>query len=201
MRANRVLWRQFTRGKGLIPMSATTVFIIRHGEKPGKNGNGGFDAEGEPDPASLIARGWQRAGAWAALFGGGTGGGDYPTPGVLYATKPTGKSQRPLQTITPLAERLHLSPHRDVEENDGEGLAARVAALTGVVLICWEHKNIVATVLPALLEAQKPPNAPIKWDGDRFDVVLRLDRAVPGSLWSFRQMFPRLLAGDSDIPL
>jgi hypothetical protein len=38
-------------------------------------------------------------------------------------------------------------------------------------------------------------------EGDRFDVVLRFDRAGPGAAWSFRQLFPRLLSGDSDVAL
>jgi hypothetical protein len=31
--------------------------------------------------------------------------------------------------------------------------------------------------------------------------VLRFDRAQSGAPWSFRQLFPRLLAGDLDVPL
>jgi hypothetical protein len=42
---------------------------------------------------------------------------------------------------------------------------------------------------------------PKKWDGARFDVVLRFDRSALGAPWSFRQLFPRLLSGDSDTPL
>jgi len=42
---------------------------------------------------------------------------------------------------------------------------------------------------------------PKTWDGRRFDVVLRFDRAAPDAPWTFRQLFPRLLSGDSDTPL
>lgn len=182
-------------------MSATTVLIIRHGEKPERGGAAGFDPDGQPDVRSLTARGWQRAGAWAALFGGHAPSSDYPTPGVIFAAQPTEDSRRPLQTISPLADRLHLEPRHTIEEGDGKELAVQVAALTGVVLICWEHKNIIETVMPALLKKQKPPGVPKKWRGRRFDVVLRLDRAIPDSPWTFRQMFPRLLAGDVDIPM
>jgi hypothetical protein len=42
---------------------------------------------------------------------------------------------------------------------------------------------------------------PSKWDGARFDVVLRFDRAFPGAPWSFRQLYPCLLSGDSAAPM
>jgi hypothetical protein len=42
---------------------------------------------------------------------------------------------------------------------------------------------------------------PRKSDATRFDVVLRFDRAESGAAWSFRQLFPRLLPGDSDTPM
>ena len=48
---------------------------------------------------------------------------------------------------------------------------------------------------------QTLPGIPATWPSDRYDVVLRLDRATAGAPWSFRQLFPRLLAGDSDTSL
>jgi hypothetical protein len=52
-----------------------------------------------------------------------------------------------------------------------------------------------------LLGKQVIPTLPKKWSGSRFDVVLRFERAQPGAPWSFRQMFPMLLSGDSDVPM
>ena len=50
--------------------------------------------------------------------------------------------------------------------------------LSGVVLVCWEHKALVKDILPLLpLEGNSPP-VPTKWNDDRFDVVLRFDRAA-----------------------
>jgi Mechanosensitive ion channel len=37
---------------------------------------------------SLVIRGWQRAGSWAALFGTGMGGAEYPKPSAIYAADP-----------------------------------------------------------------------------------------------------------------
>ena len=74
-------------------MSALTILIIRHAEKPGKSWPGpGLTAEGADDKKSLVVRGWQRAGSWSALFGAGLGGGDFPQPAVIYAANPTAQA-------------------------------------------------------------------------------------------------------------
>jgi hypothetical protein len=49
--------------------------------------------------------------------------------------------------------------------------------------------------------AQPGVHLPTKWKGTRFDVVLRFDRSHDGAAWSFKQMFPMLMSGDSDVPL
>lgn len=62
-------------------MLALTLLIVRHAEKPNKNEpepHPGLTIEGAEDSKSLVVRGWQRASAWAALFGTGLGGDDYP---------------------------------------------------------------------------------------------------------------------------
>jgi broad specificity phosphatase PhoE len=191
-----------------MPMSALTVLIIRHAEKPESGSpEPGLGLDGSPDPRSLNLRGWQRAGAWAALFGTGRGGPDYPGPAVIYACDPgddatdAQPSRRPWQTIVPLAERLGLLPQIQWARDEEPQLAADVASLSGTVLICWEHRRIAEALLPALLGNQRVEGAPSAWDKHRFDVVLRLDRPAPEAAWSFRQLFPLLLAGDQNLPL
>jgi hypothetical protein len=192
-------------------MSALTVLIIRHGEKPDRETNAppwGVDVDGAEHRHSLIVRGWQRAGAWAALFGSGRGGNDYPKPAIVYAAKPVGKQdqeadddagragRRPLETITPLADRLKQAANVDWTVGEEAQLVENVVKQTGIVLICWEHRRIWKAIVPILLDGQRPVGLPDKWDDARFDVVWRFDRTAPDAAWSFRLLEPALLAGD-----
>jgi hypothetical protein len=188
-------------------VSTLTILIIRHAEKPNGAWPGtGSLPDGSQDAQSLVLRGWQRAGSWSALFGTGLGGADFPRPTVIYAANPAAAagddvSQRPFETVTPVAARLGLTAVTTYGLGQEADLVAEIAGLTGVVLLCWEHKAIAKLVLPKLANGQTLPGLPQKWDGTRFDVVLRFDRSIPGAPWSFRQLFPRLLSGDSDTPL
>jgi hypothetical protein len=188
-------------------MAAFTVLIIRHGEKSGEQWPGpGLTKNGNPNDKSLVIRGWQRAGTWAALFGTPLGGADYPRPDRIFAVDPKGDprqkpSRRPYETVTPLAARLGFPVEKRVQGQEAK-LAAEINALIeGVVLVCWEHKAIVGALLPALLGKNPPPGVPRKWKETRYDVVLRLDRAAPGDPWMFRPLYPCLLSGDSDEPM
>ena len=188
-------------------VSALTILIIRHAEKPGEAWPGpGLTQDGVADKKSLVIRGWQRAGAWSALFGGGLGGDDFPELTAIYAANPSATagedpSQRPFETIMPLAARLTLTPIVKYSLGAERDLVAEIVGLTGVVLVSWEHKAIANTILPAIAKGQSLHGMPVKWDGARFDVVLRFDRSAPGAPWSFRQLFPRLLSGDSATPM
>jgi hypothetical protein len=188
-------------------MPHLTLLIIRHAEKPKRAWPGpGLTPEGAQDDESLVIRGWQRAGSWSALFGAGLGGIDFPRPGKIYAADPNDTtsdltSHRPFETITPLAAQLSIAPVVKYALGQEADLVAGLLKQTGCALVCWEHKSIVKTLLPLLAGAQSLAGLPTKWDSDRFDVVLRFDRSDPSALWSFRQLFPRLLSGDSDIAM
>ena len=189
-------------------MSALTIMLIRHAEKPNDPDLGpGLTPQGQDDDHSLVVRGWQRAGAWTALFGSGVLGADYPAPGAVYAADPNkaptpdgSVSQRPFETVTPLCARLGFEPVTTYGVGDEAALLNGVQKLTGTVLICWEHKRIASAILPQLGKDQPQLSVPTKWPGSRFDVVLRFDRARSGAPWSFRQLCPKLLDGDLDIP-
>jgi hypothetical protein len=188
-------------------MSALTILIIRHAEKPGEAWPGpGLKPDGTIDSKSLVVRGWQRAGAWSALFGAGLGGEDFPQPTAIYALNPNATasedpSQRPVETIMPLAARLMLTAIFKYPLGAERELVSEIVGLAGVVLVSWEHKAIAKTILPAIAGAQALPGAPKKWDGARFDVVLRFDRSAPGAPWTFRQLCPCLMSGDSATPM
>jgi hypothetical protein len=190
-------------------MSALTILIIRHAEKPNDPKapwpGSGFTEEGGIDEKSLVIRGWQRTGSWAALFAG-LGGDAYPQPVAIYAADPESTngddpSKRPFQTINPLATRLSLTPVVKYVLGDEDKLVEEIVDLTGAVLVAWEHKAIYQKILPTIAKSQILHGLPTDWDGSRFDVVLRFDRSIPGAPWSFRQLFPRLMSGDSDVPI
>jgi hypothetical protein len=97
-------------------MSALSILIVRHAEKPGESWPGpGLSSGGAADNKSLVIRGWQRSGSWCALLGGDLTSDDFPRPDAIYAAEPTATtgddpSQRPFETISPLAARLTLAP-------------------------------------------------------------------------------------------
>jgi hypothetical protein len=104
------------------------------------------------------------------------------------------------ETIKPLADRLGLTPDTTYAVGQEHKLATTIAGQSGVVLVAWEHKAI-ARLLPAIVQSQSPPGIPTKWDGNRFDVVLRFDRSSPEAPWSFHQLCPCLLSGDLSTPM
>jgi broad specificity phosphatase PhoE len=107
---------------------ADQIIVIRHAQKPThKPKRIGIREDGSADPDSLTVRGWQHAGALAAVFAGpGSGAADalVARPDVIFAAGAEKKkvcigdkelavgshSRRPLQTVSPLAEALKLTP-------------------------------------------------------------------------------------------
>lgn len=96
-------------------MDALTLLIIRHAEKPDGDATGpGLTQKGKVDSKSLVIFGWERAGAWTALFGAGLGGSTYPAPQAVYAADPDSTkdgsepSRRPYETVLDLAARVGL---------------------------------------------------------------------------------------------
>lgn len=188
-----------------------TILIIRHAEKPDRGWPGpGLTSQGVADNKSLVIRGWQRAGAWAAFFGAAPLKKGYPRPTVIYAANPDAPpnddldeepSQRPFQTVDELAAHLNTTPIKDFAVGDEKNLAAAVLKQSGTVLIAWEHKAILKSVLPNILDGQPVTGAvPAKWDSKRFDVVLRCDLDSFGK-WTISQLCPCLLSGDSPLPM
>jgi hypothetical protein len=191
-------------------MDALTLYIIRHAEKPDKTQpdlGPGFTHKGKDDPESLAIMGWERAGAWTALFGGDFGGQDYLKPNAVYGANPNptasdpNVSRRPYETVLSLAARLGLGkPDISFGKGEEQGLVDALVKLSGVVLVAWEHKAIISDILPNLPVKNKS-ELPTHWPGNRFDVVLRFDRPDDDSPLVFKELCPCLMPGDSKTPL
>ena len=181
-----------------------TIFLIRHGEKPPESPPPhGVTLDGEQDDDhSLIARGWQRAGALAVLFAPRIG----PLRrGILqpdeliapdYGKLP--KDERTHQTIEPLEKLLRLKTVRPYpvgrEEKLGELLSTKPG---GVTLVCWEHKHI-----PDIVRAIEPSTGslPKAWPDDRFDLIWSM-RRDESAVFRFEQIAQLLLAGDQPVDM
>jgi hypothetical protein len=134
------------------------VVILRHGEKPA-----------DPTDPNLSPTGRIRAQMLARYLPSA-----YPGLSVLLATKESKDSNRPFETIEPLASALHLPIDQHFADDAHRELAATV--LDGslkyagqIILICWHHEQIPA--LARELGAAAPP----KWSSAVFDEMWQLD--------------------------
>jgi hypothetical protein len=157
-----------------------TILLIRHAEK--------LD-DGRID---LSPTGFERARLLLKVFGPGARP-DVPTPQFLFASRESPHSNRPIQTVTPLAAALHL-PIDDSFKND-QYITLASALLSGkyagkVVLVVWHHGKIpqLATALGA-----KPPCKP--WPEQQYDRIWRIDY-VDGKV-TLQDLPYALLPGDS----
>jgi hypothetical protein len=188
----------------------TKIMIIRHAEKPPNkpNTSGPWDvlADGQSGSGkSLIVQGWQRAGALNAFFAPHRANPANPaiaTPNYMYAASPDGESQRPSETVTPLAAWLNYvqnTPQFNTAFDIGGGEAQMVQSvlnLSGTVLICWEHKNIMPNIMQAINSAIPIGNygsIPTAWP-DVFYLVWVLD--LNGSSYTWSSQNQNLIAGD-----
>ena len=194
---------------GADPAARQTVLIIRHADKPDP-GHAGVDANGVSSPTSLVPRGWQRAGMWTELFAPSLGQPPaLPVPRAIFASAPRSpgqaaagqggsKSRRPLETVTALAEKLAT----EVDLRFGKGreadLAAAVAQMSGVTLVCWQNPDLLVIAKALAPDAKGVPN---QWPSDCFNVVLRFDRPDPASPWTLQQIVPAMLKGDRSEPI
>lgn len=140
-----------------------SILIIRHGEKPGD------PATDTADAIDLSTRGYERAGALASYIPATFG-----TPDFLFATQASKNSNRPVETITPLAAALQLEIDSKHADDDYPALAADLlsnAKYAGkLVLICWHHGKI-----PKLTRALGGVAPQDPWPGTVFDRVWQIN--------------------------
>src|SRR5262245_25775697 len=125
---------------------ATKIMLIRHAEKPAKDYLPyGVTEYGERNKESLEVRGWQRAGALTHLFASPNGHlQSLARPQFLFASKPLRRkgSRRPLETLTPLGEKLGIKVDLRFPRFEHESMIEEVFKCNGVVLICWQREYI-----------------------------------------------------------
>ena len=193
------------------------IFVIRHGEKPGfEAGSGGslgavgVQEDGAANPHSLTARGWQRAGALAVLFGSAavaTRPG-LSRPSVLLAPNyPQNPIHRTVQTLQPLAAVRSLAVDTPCPNDHAAALVSDhvLPATDAVVLICWDHQNIpdILAALTTAANVTPVPTLPLGgWPDQRYDVILAFSRQSGPSLsYRFDEVPQLLLSGDARDPL
>ncbi|MBA2732373.1 MAG: hypothetical protein H0U54_05730 [Acidobacteria bacterium] len=183
---------------------ATKIMVVRHAEKPSNSPPPyGITLEGERERESLTVRGWQRAGALAGLFAPPNDCFQDPTlsrPQFLYASRFIRRngSKRPIETITPLAEKTAIRINSNFAKDDVKNMLEEVFVCAGVVLICWQYEFIpkIASYILGNREA-----SPQSWPEDRFDVVWVFDRDAATDQYDFKQVPQNLLMGDWAIPI
>ncbi len=144
--------------------SPAVVYVIRHAEKPAPE-------ENSPD---LTATGFKRAEVLPSLFVQmpGLPAPRLPKPDAVFATARSKSSNRPVETVTPLAQFLKLPLHHEFDERATGPIAAEVLGgkyAGKVVLICWHHGQI-----PALAAALGVTDAPPAWDAQVFNQMWKI---------------------------
>lgn len=190
--------------KTVTPLRATKIMLLRHAEKPAKDAAPyGVTAEGERSKESLEIRGWQRAGALATLLAPANGHFQHPSlakPQFLFASKPVRRkgSQRSLETITPLAQKLAIRINSGFQRSDYASMIEEVVSCNGVALICWQREYI-PQIAAHILRHNKI--APAVWPEDCFDMIWVFDLVRSSSKYTFKQVPQKLLGGDLKTPI
>lgn len=178
---------------------ATKIMIVRHAEKPATDFTPyGLTINGKRTKESLTARGWQRAGALANLLAPTNGHFQHhllAQPQFIYASRFIKRrgSRRPIETITPLAEKLAIKINSDFPRFAVDKLVEDVFRRQGVVLICWQ-REYMPKIAAAIMGSEGI--VPAAWPEARFDMVWIFDRSRSSARYRFHQVPQRLLMGD-----
>ena len=183
---------------------ATKILLIRHAEKPAKDSPPyGVTSEGERNKESLEVRGWQRAGALANLLAPANGHLQHAAlakPQHLYASKPLLRkgSRRPLETLTPLAQKLAIRINSKFQRADYESMLDDALSNKGVVAICWQREYI-PQIASYILGNSK--TIPPDWPDDCYDMIWVFDLVRSSARYTFKQVPQKLLSGDLTSPI
>lgn len=167
---------------GLLPLSTgaadaaesvETIVLIRHGEKP-PQGLGQLNCQGLNRSLRLPSVIKARFGVPAAIF--------VPNPADQKTDKGTAYDYvRPLATVEPMAVSFGLPVNAGIGVEDISKLKDRLedkAYANALVVVAWEHKQLVKLARKMMKDHEGDPDAVPKWQGDDFDgiYVVRLTR-------------------------
>jgi broad specificity phosphatase PhoE len=135
------------------------ILLIRHAEKPAG------------DDVHLSPEGKKRAETLPDLFQKSADRPDpFPTPDFIFATKPSKHSNRPVETVAPLAKALKLEVNAGYANDDYPALAEELFTNPKyegkTVLVSWHHGT-----LPGFAIALGATDVPDKWKDSVFDRV------------------------------
>ncbi len=163
--------------------SPAQVFIMRHGEKPTAGDN-------------LDAQGYQRATGLPAFFASTTQLKQFGPPVAIYAMAPsnTDSSNRPVETVAPLAKALGIQINSSFTKLQIVPLVTQImnspAYNNKSVLICWEH-----TMIPQIAKDFGATMAPQAWDGNVFNQIWVLSLAG-NRVINFNSLLETILPSD-----
>jgi len=139
----------------------STILILRHAEKPK-----------DKDNENLSNKGYERAAALAYYFPKKFPGTQYIFAAGIGAHSP---SHRPLQTITPTAEKLNLEINHNFLKENYQDMVDYILSndqyANAQIIICWEH-TLIEGISKAFGTTNVPKDA---WPGNRFDLVWELN--------------------------
>jgi broad specificity phosphatase PhoE len=154
------------------------ILIIRHAEKPDSD-----------DDIHLSARGKERAEALVKSIPE-----NFAKPDFIFAAHKSAKSDRSVETVSPLAKAINLEVSAAFEDEEYKKLAKQILSdprySNKIILICWHHGKIPE--LAAALGAKKPP---AEWDKKIFDRVWQIKFKEGKAKWN--DLPQTTLPGDS----
>lgn len=159
------------------------ILLLRHAEKPTDSSN-----------ENLATKGYERAAALAYYLPDAFGTIDHIfAAGVGHKSH----SKRPVETVTPLANRLNKKIHDSFLKYQYQDMITHIFGddkyTNTVVAIAWQHTDIEA--ISKAFGAQNVPTSP--WPDSCFDLVWKLTLNVDKT-YTLTQIPQLLLYGDSD---
>ncbi|HUK37053.1 MAG TPA: histidine phosphatase family protein [Vicinamibacterales bacterium] len=173
--AGSVLTRAAALAAGTGASGPSVIMLMRHAEDVGEN------------DFNLSPRGYERAKALPKLFAS-----RLPKPDVIIATRASKSSNRPMETVEPLARELGMSIDNRFRDDDFEILAHDLLTdqryAGKVVLVCWHHGK-----MRKLAKALGVGGAP-DWPVTQFDHVWVIE--TKGGRAELKDVHEKLLDGD-----